>query len=79
MTNMTVADDNSGGLLPPGTQVEVRNRFDGDWTGGFEVAEVATGREEPHQIEYWLRRHSDGTRLGPSFASTDIRFRRSSI
>lgn len=82
MTLVTIADDNNGRLLPPGTQVEVRNRFDGRRAGGFEVAEIgddAKGREERTHIEYWLRRHSDGTRLGASFISTDIRLRRSSI
>jgi hypothetical protein len=43
MNTVTVFDDNSGRVLPLGTQVEMRNRFDGGWTGGFEVAEVVDG------------------------------------
>ena len=76
---MTIADDNSGRRLPLGTEVEVRNRFDGDWTSGFEVAEVADATTGPRPTEYWLRRCSDGTRLGLSFAPGDVRVRRSPV
>ena len=76
---MTVSDENSGRPLPPGTEVEVRNRFNGDWASGFEVADVVAGAIGPRPDEYWLRRLSDGTKLGPSFSPSDIRLRRSSI
>jgi hypothetical protein len=76
---VSVADENSGRPLPPGTQVEVRNRFNGDWTSGFEVADVRAGSIGPLPAEYWLRRLSDGTKLSPSFAPSEVRLRRSSI
>jgi hypothetical protein len=76
---VTVADENSGRPLPPGTEVEVRNRFNGDWTSGFEVADVVAGVVEPRPAEYWIRRLSDGTKLGPSFSPSEVRLRRSSI
>jgi|GraSoiStandDraft_30_1057271.scaffolds.fasta_scaffold1282949_1 hypothetical protein len=76
---VSVADDNSGRTLPPGTEVEVRNRFNGDWTSGFEVADVGPGAIGPRPAEYWLRRISDGTKLAPSFSPSEVRLRRSAI
>jgi len=56
--------------LRPGTRVEVRNRFDGAWTRGFEVAEVgATG--------YRLKRLTDGAVLPVTFVDDDVRRERS--
>ena len=56
--------------LRPGTTVEVRSRFDGSWSAGFEVAEVdADG--------YIIRRLSDGRSSGP-FPPDDVRRERSS-
>lgn len=52
--------------LPPGTKVDVRNRFQGTWVRGFEVAEV-TGDG------YHIRRLSDGSTLGEVFDRDDVR------
>ena len=54
------------GHLAPGTRVDVRNRFVGTWSHGFEVAEeLAEG--------YRLRRLSDNSVLPDVFPSDDIR------
>jgi hypothetical protein len=49
-----------------GRRVEVRNRFDQRWTGGFEVAEA-----KPEG--YVLRRLSDGAVLPATFPPEDVR------
>ncbi len=46
--------------------VEVRNRYDGRWAGGFQVAE-----ETPSG--YRLRRLSDGSILPEEFSAEDVR------
>jgi hypothetical protein len=47
--------------LHPGTRVEVRNRFDGSWAPGFELA-------EPNDDRGWhVRRLSDGSVLPSPF------------
>jgi len=51
---------------PPGTRVEVRNRFDGRWARGFEVASV-------DDDGYRVRRLSDGNELPTRFDDADIR------
>jgi hypothetical protein len=56
--------------LAPGTQVDVRNRYQGTWVRGFEVAEVT---EEGYRI----RRQSDGSILGELFSRDDVRRERS--
>ncbi len=43
--------------LAPGDPVEVQNRFDGSWSGGFEIAEVLGA---PPYWTYRIRRLSDG-------------------
>jgi hypothetical protein len=53
-----------------GTPVDVRNRYQGTWVRGFEVAE---GTDEG----YRLRRLSDGTILPELFSRDDIRRQRS--
>ncbi len=60
-------------VLPVGTKVEVRTGFDGDWTNGFAVAELADGG-------YRIRRRSDDTVL-PSMFDVDLvrRERRNSM
>jgi hypothetical protein len=55
--------------LGVGAQVYVRNRFLGDWTSGFQVAEVLDGG-------YRLRRLSDGYAFPDVFASDDVRLER---
>lgn len=53
-------------FLKPGTRVEVRGRFDGTWSRGFEVAEVLPDG-------YRLKRLSDGTVLPVEFDVDDVR------
>ena len=49
-----------------GVPVEVRRRYDGGWSHGFEIAEE-TGRA------YRVRRVSDGVVLPAEFAPEDVR------
>lgn len=53
--------------LAPGTAVEVRNRFDGRWSKGFEVASV----DDDGAV--WVRRVSDGQVLPVPMAADDVR------
>jgi hypothetical protein len=52
--------------LQPGARVEVRRRFDAEWSDGFEVAEVT-------DAGYRIRRLSDGTVLPVDFSPEDVR------
>lgn len=52
--------------LAPGTKVDVRNRYQGTWVRGFEIAE-AIGEG------YRIRRLSDGSTLAELFARDDVR------
>jgi hypothetical protein len=52
--------------LSPGTKVDVRNRFQGTWVRGFEVAEITPEG-------YRIRRMSDGSVLGELFSRDDVR------
>ncbi len=52
----------------PGTRVQVRNRFDGSWVSGFEVADA--GNE---QTSYGVRRRSDRVVLPSRFDPGDVR------
>lgn len=52
--------------LPPGTFVEVRNRFDGAWCPGFQVDGVGPDG-------YILRRCRDGALLPKPFAPRLVR------
>lgn len=52
--------------LPHGTRVDVRSRFVGSWTHGFEVDEVVAGG-------YRIRRVSDGSVLPDVFTEDEIR------
>jgi len=61
--------DISEGRLPDGTRVDVRNRFVGTWSHGFEVAEhVGKG--------YRVRRLSDNSVLPDVFPTEDVRTER---
>lgn len=53
--------------LRAGTAVDVRSRFVGDWSRGFEVAE----RVDDHG--YRVRRLSDGTVLPDVFDDNEVR------
>jgi len=55
--------------LDVGTKVCVRNRFLGDWTTGFHVAEVL-------RDGYRIRRVSDGHVFPDVFPFTDVRLER---
>ena len=62
----SVAAKGSIEALPPGTKVEVRNRFDGSWSKGFAVAATEPGG-------YELRRLSDGEVLPLVFGGEVVR------
>jgi len=53
-------------VLPVGTTVEVRNRYRGSWSRGFEVADTT-------ERGYWLRRASDRHVLPTPFGPDEIR------
>jgi hypothetical protein len=55
------------GVLRTGTPVDVRSRFVGSWSHGFEVAEQVT------EHGYRLRRVSDGTVLPDVFSDEEVR------
>jgi hypothetical protein len=63
---VTARSDEVDPLLPPGTNVEVRNRLDGQWARGFEV--ITSDRNG-----YRLRRLSDGGELPLLFHDDDVR------
>ena len=50
--------------------VEVRNRFDGRWSAGYDVAEVDL---RDGALQYRVRRCSDGSVLPTWFASEELR------
>jgi hypothetical protein len=58
-----------GPTLAVGTKVCVRNRFLGDWTSGFEVAEV-------QRFGCRIRRLSDGHEFPDVFSFDDVRLER---
>jgi hypothetical protein len=58
--------------LHPGQDVDVRNRFDGRWVSGFEVATV-DGTPGEEQVR--LRRRSDGAVLPLAFSAAEVRAR----
>lgn len=64
--SMTSSPADPADRLAVGSRVEVRNRLDGRWAKGFEVA--ATGEDG-----YRLRRLSDGNELPLSFSDDDVR------
>jgi hypothetical protein len=63
-------DPNARSPLAPGTQVDVRNRYQGTWVRGFEVAEFMPEG-------YRIRRLSDGSILPEFFSRDDVRRQRS--
>jgi hypothetical protein len=68
-TGGAAPDQNARSPLAPGTRVDVRNRYQGTWTRGFEVAEFTEGG-------YRIRRLSDGSILGELFSRDDVRRQR---
>ncbi|MGO8859768.1 MAG: hypothetical protein ACLQRH_03225 [Acidimicrobiales bacterium] len=69
-TGGAAPDPNARSPLSPGTQVDVRNHYQGTWARGFEVAEVT-------DQGYRIRRLSDGAILGELFSRDDVRRQRS--
>ena len=65
----TLTNDDALSNLDVGTQVYVRNRFLGDWTSGFEIAEV-------FDTGFRIRRLSDGHAFPDVFAPDDVRLER---
>ena len=53
-------------LIAVGTPVEVRSRFVGSWSRGFEVADHTDGR-------YRIKRLSDGSILPDEFDTAEVR------
>jgi len=66
-TASVVAEDRTAEALSAGTPVDVRSRFVGTWSRGFEVAE----RVADHG--YRVRRLSDGSVLPDVFDEQEIR------
>ena len=64
VSSMTRRSEDS---LSTGTPVDVRSRFVGSWSRGFEVAECIAGHG------YRVRRLSDGSVLPDVFEDTDVR------
>jgi hypothetical protein len=54
-------------LLSPGTRVDVRTRYVGTWSRGFEVAETIKGDG------YRVRRVSDGSVLPEPLSTDEVR------
>ena len=52
--------------LSPGSHVEVRNRFTGTWSRGFDLVEIV-------DVGYRVRRLSDGSVLPTVFPPEDVR------
>jgi hypothetical protein len=65
-TMYAVSEGASSEPLPHGTRVDVRSRFVGSWTRGFEVDEPVVGG-------YRIRRVSDGSVLPDVLAEDEIR------
>lgn len=58
--------------LSPGTEVEVRTRYEGRWVSGFQVDAVQSDRSQ-RRDHYLLRRRSDGVVLPVVFHAGEIR------
>ena len=56
----------SAPTFTPGTAIEVRGTFRGEWSRGFEVAEAT-------HDGYWVRRVSDRSVLPVEFMGHDLR------
>jgi hypothetical protein len=72
---MTIFGNDRPGHLSPGTEVEVRTRYQGRWVPGFEVDAVHSDPRESND-RYVLRRRSDGAVLPVAFNQTEVRPRR---
>ncbi len=63
----------AGDMLPAGERVEVRNRFDGSWSTGFEVAEALPPPQRDAPGAYRVRRVADHAVLNATFPPDDLR------
>jgi hypothetical protein len=63
--------DAEGEVLPPGTEVLVRTRFDGRWAAGFQIADVKRRGVVPPA--YRIRRRSDHAVLPGLFPRAELR------
>ncbi len=70
MTN-TAPERDVTEMLPTGTGVQVRTRFDGRWATGFEIADVHRRGAAP--AIYRIRRRSDHRVLPGYFALDQLR------
>jgi len=66
MSEAALADPPTRPALESGTAVEVRDRFEGRWSGGFEVDRLDGDR-------YVIRRLSDASLLPVTFSRDDVR------
>ena len=66
MSEAALAEPQTRPAIEPGTAVEVRDRFEGRWAGGFEVADTEGD-------DYVIRRLSDGSVLPVRFRRDDVR------
>jgi hypothetical protein len=64
MTGATATTDPDP--IPVGTRVEVRSRFIGTWSRGFEIA-------DHRQSSYRIKRLSDGSVMPDDFDPSDVR------
>lgn len=68
MTNVTFdAQGRHSGELAPGTRVDVKSRYVGTWSHGFEIAEHVQGNG------YRVRRVSDGSVLEEPVSNEEVR------
>jgi hypothetical protein len=72
---MATLGTNPFGRLSPGTEVEVRTRYEGRWASGFEVDAVHRDGGDRND-RYVVRRRSDGAVLPVAFHAAEIRPRR---
>lgn len=68
-SNDKPGDELTDRVVATGTRVQVRNRFDGAWARGFEIAEAI---DDEAAARYRLRRVSDACVLPTLFSSPEI-------
>jgi len=67
MGDLTISTRDTSGHIEPGTRVDVRTRYVGTWSHGFEVAEFIDGNG------YRVRRVSDGSILPEPLSTEEVR------
>jgi diguanylate cyclase (GGDEF)-like protein len=63
-------------MSQPSFPIDVRNRFDGSWSSGFEVVETAIHPCGSGSVRYRVRRVMDGVVIPEWFGSEDVSWRR---